>query len=272
MGTTAPGFAEMKKGMKAAWMAGDFGQIARHSQRRGEEFVSRLGLRPGMRVLDIACGTGNQSIPAARAGAEVTGVDIATNSLEQARQRAAAEGLKIRFLEGDAEQLPFEAAEFDVVDSMFGAMFAPRPELVASEMIRLCKPGGLIAMANWTPAGFIGQMFKINSTHVPPPPGVPAPTLWGDEAVVRQRFGPKVKLELVKREFLNEYPFGPEDVVEFFRQYFGPTKTAFAQLDSAAQKAFRDDLIRHWSKHNEGDATRTVVRAEYLEVHGRREG
>ena len=193
MSGTAPGFAELKKGMKAAWMAGDFGQIARHSERRGEEFVARLGLRPGMKVLDVACGTGNQSIPAARTGAKVTAVDIATNSLEQARKRADAEGLKIRFIEGDAEDLPAETAQFDVVCSMFGAMFAPRPELVASEMIRVCKPGGLIAMANWTPGGFVGQMFKINGSHLPPQPGVPAPTLWGEEAVVRQRFGPKVK-------------------------------------------------------------------------------
>jgi ubiquinone/menaquinone biosynthesis C-methylase UbiE len=267
MGSTAPGFAEMKKGMKAAWMAGDFGQIARHSERRGEEFVSRLGLKPGMRVLDVGCGTGNQSIPAARTGADVTGVDIATNLLEQAGKRAAEEGLKIRFVEGDAEQLPLGTAEFDVAYSMFGAMFAPRPELVASEFVRVCKPGGLIAMANWTPRGFIGQMFKIGSTHVPPPPGVQPPTLWGDEAVVRQRFGPKVKVETAKREFINEYPFGPEEVVEFFREYFGPTQRAFAQLDGAGRAALRADLVQHWTKHNEGDANRTVVKAEYLEVH-----
>ena len=269
MSGIAPNFADMKKAMKAAWMAGDFGQIARHNEQRGEEFVARLQLRPGMKVLDVACGTGNQSIPAARAGAQVTGVDIANNSLEQARQRAEAEGLKIRFMEGDAEQLPFDAAEFDVVLSMFGAMFAPRPELVASELVRVCKPAGLVAMANWTPGGFVGQMFKINSDHVPPPPGVPAPTLWGDEAVVRQRFGPGMNLEMARREFVNEFPFGPEEVVDFFRQYFGPTQTAFARLDAAGQKSFRDDLLRHWTEHNEGGAHRTVVRAEYLEVHGR---
>lgn len=220
MSAMPPGFAEMKRKMKAAWMAGDFGQIARHNERRGEEFVARLGLRPGMKVLDVACGTGNQSIPAARAGAEVTGVDIAANSLEQARKRAEAEGLKIRFMEGDAEQLPCEAAEFDVVCSMFGAMFAPRPQLVASELVRVCKPGGLVAMANWTPGGFVGRMFKINSKHAPPPPGVPAPTLWGDEAVVRQRFGSGMNLQMARHEFVNEFPFGPEEVVDFFRQYF----------------------------------------------------
>lgn len=266
MSGMTPGFAELKKGMKATWMAGDFGQIARNNEREGEEFVARLELHSGMRVLDVACGTGNQSIPAARTGADVTGLDIATNLLEQARNRAEAEGLKARFIEGDAEQLPVEATQFDVVYSMFGAMFAPRPEMVASELVRVCRPGGLIAMANWTPDGFIGKMFKIGSSHVPPPPGVPAPTLWGDQEVVRRRFGPKVSIEAVKREMIAEYPLSPEQVVEFFRRYFGSLQMAFAQLDTAGQKALKDDLVRHWTEHNEGDRTRTVVRGEYLEV------
>jgi SAM-dependent methyltransferase len=269
MGGMAPGFAELKKGMKATWMAGDFGQIARHNEREGEEFVARMGLRPGMRILDVACGTGNQSIPAARTGADVTGLDIAPNLLEQARKRAEAEKLKIRFVEADAEQLPGEAAQFDVVYSMFGAMFAPRPKLVASEMVRVCKPGGLIAMGNWTPGGFIGKMFGIGGKYLPPPPGVPAPTMWGEEEVVRQRLGPKVKVEAVKREMIADYPLGPEQVVEFFREYFGPLQMAFARLDASGQKALKDDLIRHWTEHNEGDATRTVIRGEYFEVHAR---
>ena len=269
MSSTAPGFAELKKALRAAWMAGDFGQIALHNQREGEQFVARLGLRPGMYVLDVACGTGNQSIPAARAGADVTGLDIATNLLEQASKRAQSEGLEVNFIEGDAEQLPGEAAHYDVVCSMFGAMFAPRPELVASEMIRVCRPGGLIAMGNWTPGGFIGQMFKISSRHLPPPPGVPAPTLWGEEAVVRQRFGPRVAIEAVKREMIADFPLPPEEVVEFFRQYFGPMQTAFAQLDAAGQEAMREDLVTHWTKHNEGGPERTIVRGEYLEVHAR---
>jgi ubiquinone/menaquinone biosynthesis C-methylase UbiE len=222
-----------------------------------------------MRVLDVACGTGNVAIPAARTGADVTGVDIATNLLEQGRQRAEREGLKIRFIEGDAEQLPAEAAEYDVVCSMFGAMFAPRPELVASELIRVCKPGGLIAMANWTPTGFIGQMFAIGSKHVPPPPGLQPPVLWGDDTLVRKRFGPSVKVETTRQESLADFAMSPEEVVEFFRIYFGPTKRAFEQLDAAGQKALRDDLIQHWKKHNEGDTHHTIVRGEYLEVHAR---
>ena len=128
-----------------------------------------------------------------------------------------------------------------------------------------------MAMANWTPDGFIGTMFRIGSTHLPPPPGLPAPTLWGDLEVVRRRFGPKVRIEAVKRERIAEYPMSPAQVVDFFRQYFGPLKMAFAQLDAAGAKALREDLVSHWTLHNEGDATRTVVRGEYLEVHARRD-
>jgi SAM-dependent methyltransferase len=269
MTNVPPGFAELKQRLKSTWMAGDFGQIARLNEREGEEFVGRLGLQPGMRVLDVACGTGNQSLPAARMGAEVTGLDIAPNLLEQAKRRAEHEKLKIRFIEGDAEQLPYGAAEFDVVFSMFGAMFAPRPERVAAELQRGCRPDGLIAMANWTPGGFVGKMFTITSRHVPPPPGMPAPVLWGDESVVRERFGPKVRIETTKRELLFEFPSSPADVVGFFRQYFGPTQMAFAKLDAAGQRALADELIRHWADHNEGDANRTLVRGEYLEVHAR---
>ena len=269
MASSTPGFSDLKKALKAAWMAGDFGQLARLNEREGEEFVARLGLKSGMRVLDIACGTGNQSLPAARTGADVTGVDIATNLLEQARERAVRERLKIRFIEGDAEQLPGEAAQFEVVFSMFGAMFAPRPDLVAGEMIRVCRPGGLIAMGNWTPGGFVGTMFRITAKHAPPPPGMLPPVLWGDESVVRDRFGPRVKVETAKHEMLFEFPSGPAGVVDFFREYFGPLKTAFAGLNETGQKALTDDLVRHWAQHNEGDANRTVIRGEYLEVHGR---
>ena len=177
------------------WMAGDFGQIARLNESEGVEFVNRLNLKPGMKVLDVACGTGNTSIPAAKTGAEVTGLDIAPNLLEQARKRAQVEGLKIEFIEGDAEQLPQGDASFDVVISMFGAMFAPRPELVASELLRVCRPGGSVAMGNWTPEGFVGTMFKITAKHSPPPQGVPAPVLWGDPKTVSERFSAAARVE-----------------------------------------------------------------------------
>jgi SAM-dependent methyltransferase len=275
MASATPNFAEIKKALKAGWMAGDFGRIASLNESRGQEFVDRLGLKHGMRVLDVACGTGNQSLPAARTGADVTGLDLAPNLLEQARTRAEQEGLKIRFIEGDAEEMPFEAGEFDVVYSMFGAMFAPRPERVAAEFLRVCRPaqagrpGGLIAMANWTPGSFTGQMFKINGKYAPPPAGVPAPVLWGEDAVVRERFGPKVRVETTKRELIFDLPFGPAEVVELFSNYFGPMKLVLSKLDATAQKAMLAELTQHWSSHNEGDAGHTIVRGEYLEVYVR---
>ena len=185
-------FAQLKAGMKAAWMAGDFGQIAAYSAKSAEEFVERTSIIRGTRVLDVACGTGNVAIPAARAGAVVTGIDIAPNLLAQARARASGEQLQIQFHEGDAECLPYPDASFDVVLTMFGAMFAPRPEQVAAELLRVCRPGGLIAMANWTPEGFVGKTFQLTAKLAPPPPGVPAPVLWGDEDTVRQRFSKEV--------------------------------------------------------------------------------
>jgi ubiquinone/menaquinone biosynthesis C-methylase UbiE len=170
MATPPEDFAELKQRLRATWMAGDFGQIAQRNEHEAESFIRRLNLKPGAKMLDVACGTGNTSIPAARAGAQVIGIDIAPNLLEQARQRAAAENLKIEFVEADAEKLPYAAGQFDVVISMFGAMFAPRPDVVASELKRVCRPGGLIAMANWTPEGFVGQMFQVTARHATPRP------------------------------------------------------------------------------------------------------
>ena len=207
MASLPEGFAELKQRLRATWMAGDFGEIAKLNAGEAEGFIERIHLKAGTKVLDVACGTGNQSLPAARAGAEVIGLDIATNLLEQARKRAAAEKLKIEFIEGDAEKIPYETARFDVVLSMFGAMFAPRPEVVASELLRVCRPGGLIAMGNWTPEGFVGQMFKISSSHVPPPPGIPPPTLWGNEKAVTERLGGRSRLEMSRQHLLFDYPF-----------------------------------------------------------------
>src|SRR5437588_3590762 len=207
MQTSAPDHTQLKSAMKAAWMAGDFGQIANFTAREAEKFVGRIGLAPGSMVLDVACGTGNTSIPAARVGGTVIGVDIASNLLEQARNRAAAEKLDIRFEEGDAEELPYGDQAFDVVLTMFGAMFAPRPERVAAELLRVCRPGGVIAMANWTPQGFVGKTFQLTSRHVPPPP-VPPPVLWGDESVVRKRLGGGTKqLDFVRQQVQFEYAF-----------------------------------------------------------------
>jgi SAM-dependent methyltransferase len=267
MSTTQPEMESLKTRLKSMWMAGDFGQVAKVIEAGAEEFIDRLGIKAGDRVLDVACGTGNTAIPAARAGATVTGSDIATNLLEQARARAESEGLNIKFEEGDAENLPYEDSSFDVVVTMFGAMFAPRPELVSSELVRVCKPGGRIAMANWTPEGFIGQMFKITGKHVPPPPTMPSPIKWGDEETVRERLQDGISdLKLTRRLCAFKYPFGPAEVVEFFRLYYGPTQRAFDALDVEKQAVLRRDLEQLWSQHNKATDGTTDVQGEYLEV------
>jgi ubiquinone/menaquinone biosynthesis C-methylase UbiE len=260
-------FSELKSKMKSTWMAGDFGQIAQYAAKSAAEFVERIGIKPGNRILDVACGTGNTAVPAARAGGNVTGVDIATNLLEQARKRAAAENLTIRFEEGDAEQLPYDDGEFDIVISMFGAMFAPRPERVAAELLRVCRSGGLIAMANWTPNGFVGKSFQLTAKFTPPPPGIPAPVLWGEEATVRQRFSDRAsKLTLTRQRIHFDFPFSPKDVVGFFRQYFGPTQASFARLNKAGQEAMATELENLWTENNLADDGTTKVEVEYLDV------
>ncbi len=257
---------QLKQGMKATWMAGDFGQIANFTAAEAEHFVHRLGLKSGQRVLDVACGSGNLAIPAAKLGCAVTGVDIATNLVEQARTRAAKAGVKAEFLDGDAEQLQFADGSFDVVMTMFGAMFAPRPELAASEMLRVCRSGGLIAMANWTPTGFVGKMFKLAASHVPPPADVPPPSQWGIAETVKQRLGAAASVETKPVILQFDFPLPPTGVVDFFRQYFGPTQVAFSKLDADGQKRLYDDLVKLWSEYNLASGDRTQVDAEYLDV------
>lgn len=267
MSTINPEMEALKTRLKSMWMTGDFGQVAKIIETGAEEFIARLALQPGVRVLDVACGSGNLAIPAARAGAIVTGVDIATNLLEQARARAVEQGLTIQFDEGDAENLPYANASFDEVVSMYGAMFAPRPELVAAELVRVCRPGGRIAMANWTPEGFIGQMFKVTGKHVAPPPNIPSPLKWGDEETVRERLSEGIaSLGLTRRMCSFKYPFPPAEVVEFFRMYYGPTQRAFAALDTDGQAALRKDLEQLWTEHNQASDNTTLVEGEYLEV------
>ena len=263
---TSADLDQLKTRLKSTWMTGDYDVFARYMEKDAEVFYQQLGITPGTRLLDVGCGAGQLALIAARAGAVVTGCDIATNWLERARTRAAAEGLNITFEEGDAEALPYEDGQFDAVTSMFGAMFAPRPELVAAQLSRVCRPGGTIAMANWTPAGFIGQMFKIIAKHIAPS-GMPSPALWGDEATVRDRFRTGVAdLKLTPRLYRFEYPFPPDAVVEFFRVNYGPMTRAFASLDASGQKALRSELVRLWAEHNTATDNTTKVEAEYLEV------
>lgn len=267
MSATNPEMETLKTRLKGMWMAGDFGQIAKVIEKNAEEFIARLELKPGARVLDVACGSGNLAIPAARAGAIVTGVDIATNLLEQARVRAESEGLTIQFDEGDAENMPYPDGSFDEVVTMFGAMFAPRPELAAAELVRVCKHGGRIAMANWTPEGFTGQMFKTGAKHVPPPPGMLPPVKWGDEETVRERLRDGVAdLQFARRMCQFRFAYAPAEVVETFRKYFGPTQRAFDSLDADGQAALRSDLEQLWTDNNQATDGTTYVEGEYLEV------
>ena len=263
---TSADLDQLKTRLKTTWMTGDYDVFARYMEKDAEVFYQQLGIKPGTTLLDVGCGAGQLALIAARAGAKVTGCDIATNWLEQARTRAAAEGLEIKFEEGDAEALPYEDGRFDAVTSMFGAMFAPRPELVAAELTRVCRPGGTIAMANWTPSGFIGQMFKTIARHIAPS-GMPSPALWGDEATVRDRFRNGIaELKLTRRLYRFEYPFPADAVVEFFRVNYGPMTRAFASLDASGQKILRSELVRLWAEHNTATDNTTKVEAEYLEV------
>jgi len=269
MAAPAPSIQQIKESTRATWMAGDFGVVAKTLTIAAEAFVDRLPIAPGMRVLDVATGTGNLAIPLARKGAIVTGVDIAPNLLAQARERAAAKSLTVTFDEGDAEQLPYADAAFDAVVTMFGAMFAPRPEIVASEMARVLKPGGLLAMANWNPASFTGQMFRVGNRHAPPPPSVTPPVLWGDEAIVRERLGPyftAIETRLVPVDF--DMPTSPAGAVAFFRKYFGPTQVAFSRLDEPGQEAFAAELESLWARANDAPdpADHTLIHNEYLQV------
>lgn len=262
-----PEMEALKVRLKATWMSGDYGHFAKYLEPGALEFLSRIPIEPGARVLDVACGAGQTAIPMSRAGAKVTGVDIATNLIEQARARAQAENLDARFEEGDAEMLPYEDGSFDIVVSLIGAMFAPRPELVASELKRVCRPGGKIIMGNWTPSGFVGQMFKTMGKHVPPPAIMAPPVKWGDEKTVRDRFENGIShLKMSRQLYPFRYPFSPAEAVEFFRLYYGPTNKAFAALDDEKQSALRRDLEGLWTEHNLATDGTTLVLSEYIEV------
>ncbi len=260
------GIDELKSRLRDTWMAGDYGRFSRYMERDAEAFYRRLPIKPGAALLDVGCGAGQLSLIAARAGARVTGCDIASNWLAQARRSAAAEGLSIVFEEGDAEALPYGNAAFDAVVSLIAAMFAPRPDRVAAELTRVCRPGGIVAMANWTAPGFVGQMFKTIAKHIAPS-GMPSPLLWGDEPAVRERLGSRAAtLECSTHLYELSYPFPPADVVEFFRANYGPMTRAFASIGEEAQRQLRNELTALWTSHNRATDGTTRVDAEYLQV------
>lgn len=264
-----PDLAAIKAKQKATWESGDFGEIARSIENFAEGFMSRLPVRSGTKVLDVACGTGNLAVVAAQRGGEASGIDIAANLVAQARARALSAGWRIDFREGDAEAMPFANDSFDLTVSMFGVMFTPQPAAALAEIWRVTKPGGQIALANWTPEGFIGRMFSIFRRHLPPPPaGVPSPMDWGNETIVRHRLQAGFShARLVRRIERMRYPFPPAETVEFFRKYYGPTLRAFESLPATGQAALRRDLVELQTRHNTAaDTNTTEVAAEYLEV------
>jgi len=257
---------QLKTRLRNTWMTGDYGRFSRYMERDAEAFYRRLPIEPGAKLLDVGCGAGQLSLVAARLGARVTGCDIASNWLAQARRSAAAEGLTIAFDEGDAEALPYQDGAFDAVVSLIAAMFAPHPELVAAELTRVCRPGGVIAMANWTGPGFVGQMFKTIAKHIAPS-GMPSPLLWGDEAAVGERLrSGTASIECSRQLYELSYPFPPVDVVEFFREYYGPMTRAFASLGEEDRRLLREELTGLWSRHNRANDGTTKVDAEYLHV------
>lgn len=265
--TAQPDIQSVKQVMKAMWEDGDYGRLSQFKHEWDEDFLSRLPISKGSKVLDVACGTGHFCVLAAKRGAEVTGIDLATNLVEQARANAKKDGVEVKFDNGDAEALPYPDNSFDVVTSMIGAMFAPRPEKVASELLRVCKPNGIVAMANWTAEGIIGEMFRLSAGFAPPPPGMPSPLAWGNEDVVKQRFANGVKsLKLTRRIWKNKLPFSDPDLVHFFRQYFGPVKRAFESIDPERQKKFENELTLFWKKHNQATDGTHISDAEWLEV------
>ncbi|HXT68409.1 MAG TPA: methyltransferase domain-containing protein [Vicinamibacterales bacterium] len=255
---------------RATWVAGDFEKIAVGFAAGAAQFVERVGVNIGDNVLDVATGTGNLAIPAAHLGGIVTGVDIAPNLIATARAKAAERKLDIVFDEGNAESLPYGTSVFKTVMSMFGVMFVPRPEKALAELLRVTRPGGRIALANWTPDGFIGKVLKTHAKHVPPPAGVPTPLLWGDEAAMHDRLDPFMddirKVSFTPRKIALAFPMTPGAVVELFREFYGPSVRTFAALDAAGRASLEAELVKLWTSRNIGHEGSTYVEAEYLET------
>jgi ubiquinone/menaquinone biosynthesis C-methylase UbiE len=262
--TATPDFTAIKQRQQATWAAGDYSVIGTTLQIVGERLCEAVDLRSGERVLDVAAGNGNATLAAGRRFGEVTSTDYVGALLDRARERAAAERLSVTFREADAEALPFADGSFDVVLSTFGVMFTPNQEKAASELARVCRKGGRIGLANWTPEGFIGQLFRIIGKHVPPPAGVKSPALWGTEARLKELFaGHGVK---AASQIYNFRYRSAEHWLEVFKTYYGPTNRAFAALDVGKQATLQADIQALLEQMNHGGRDTLIVPSEYLEV------
>lgn len=256
----------VKQKQQAAWSAGDYAVIGTTLQIVGEKLCEALDLRAGARVLDVAAGNGNATLAAARRWCDVLSTDYVGALLERAQARASAEGLAVQFKEADAENLPFADASFDVVLSTFGVMFTPNQEQAARELARVCKPGGKIGLANWTPPGFIGELFKLVGRYIPPPAGVKPASLWGTEERLRELFGERAAtLDTTRTNFVFRYRT-PQHWLDTFRTYYGPMQKAFNAVDAAQQESLAADLIRLVQQFNRASDGAMVVPGEYLEV------
>ena len=256
----------LKARQQSAWSSGDYAVIGTTLQIVGEELCEALDVRSGQKVLDVAAGNGNASLAAARRWCDVVATDYVPALLERARERAAAERLDIEFREADAEALPFPDGSFDMVVSIFGVMFTPDQDRAAAEMIRVCKRGGKIGLANWTPEGFIGQLFKTIGKHVPPAPGAKSPALWGTRARIAELFDPRAtSVQSALRNFVFRYRT-PAHWLEVFKTYYGPVLKTFVELEPLAQAALERDLTALIDRFNRSKDGSMVVPSEYLEI------
>jgi ubiquinone/menaquinone biosynthesis C-methylase UbiE len=257
---------ELKARQQSAWSSGDYAVVGTTLQIVGEELCEALDLRADQKVLDVAAGNGNATLAAARRWCEVVSTDYVASLLERGRMRAAAEGLSVEFREADAEALPFGDASFDVVVSTFGVMFTPNQEQAAGELLRVCKAGGKIGLANWTPDGFIGQLFKTLGKYVAPPAGAKSPALWGTRARLVELFGSAAaSIKTEPRHFVFRYR-SPEHFLDVFKTYYGPMLKAFAALDGTGQQGLRRDLIALIGSMNRAEDGSMVLPSEYLEI------
>jgi SAM-dependent methyltransferase len=255
----------IKERQQAAWASGDYSAVGSRLLPTAELLCEAVDLRAGERVLDVACGNGNAALAAARRFCQVTGIDYVPALLERARQRAQADGLEATFQEADAEDLPFPDGSFDAVLSTCGAMFAPDQERTASELLRVCRPGGRIGMVNWTPDSYVGELFRAIGRHLPPPPGVRPPVLWGSEERLRELFGPQVTISAPRRSFLWRFP-SAEHQAEFFATFYGPTNRALATLGTDGAARLKADMVETVRRFDVSDDDTLVLRMDYLEA------